>query len=121
VHRGAVLLFCAPEAAASDPPPLRIGAEKVRGVAHDPPFRYSPDLFWDSEATDSKAVIPPGPNNPVGVVWIDLDKPHYGLHGTPEPRTIGRTTSHGCVRLTHCDATTGACLVKPGTPVVFRP
>ena len=61
------------------------------------------------------------PNNPVGVVWIDLDKPHYGLHDTPEPRTIGRTTSHGCVRLTNWDATTVAGFVKPGTRVVFRP
>jgi lipoprotein-anchoring transpeptidase ErfK/SrfK len=89
------------------------------GVAHDPPFRDSPDLFWDSEVTDSKAVIPPGPNNPVGFVWIDLDKPHYGLHDTPEPRTIGRTTSH--VRLTNWDATTVAGPAKPGTPVLFRP
>jgi lipoprotein-anchoring transpeptidase ErfK/SrfK len=121
VDRDGEVLFFAPVTSGSEHDPLPIGDWKVKGVAHDPPFRYSPDLFWDSEVTDSKAVIPPGPNNPVGVVWIDLDKPHYGLHGTPEPRTIGRTTSHGCVRLTNWDAMTVASLVKPGTPVLFRP
>ena len=121
VDRDGEMLFFAPVTSGSEHDPLPIGDWKVKGVAHDPPFRYSPDLFWNSEATDSKAVIPPGPNNPVGVVWIDLDKPHYGLHGTPEPRTIGRTASHGCVRLTNWDATTVAGLVKPGTPVLFRP
>jgi len=121
VDRDGAVLFFAPVTSGSEHDPLPIGDWKVKGVAHDPPFRYSPDLFWDSEASDSKTVIPSGPNNPVGVVWIDLDKPHYGLHGTPEPRTIGRTTSHGCVRLTNWDATTVAGLVKPGTPVLFRP
>ena len=121
VDRDGEVVFFAPVTSGSEHDPLPIGDWKVKGVAHDPPFRYSPDLFWDSEVTDSKAVIPPGPNNPVGVVWIDLDKPHYGLHGTPEPRTIGRTTSHGCVRLTNWDAMTVASLVKPGTPVLFRP
>ena len=55
------------------------------------------------------------------MVWIDLDKPHYGLHGTPEPSTIGRSESHGCVRLTNWDASAVAALVKVGTPVHFRP
>ncbi len=63
---------------------------------------------------------PPGPNNPVGLVWIDLSKPHYGIHGTPEPSTIGRTASHGCIRLTNWDALRLARLVKPGTRVVFE-
>ena len=63
----------------------------------------------------------PGPNNPVGVVWIDITKEHYGLHGSPEPGKIGHTESHGCVRLTNWDAMTVAGLVKVGTPVRFRP
>jgi lipoprotein-anchoring transpeptidase ErfK/SrfK len=63
--------------------------------------------------------LPAGPNSPVGVVWIDLSKPHYGIHGTPEPSTIGRTESHGCIRLTNWDALKLAGLVKPGTQVVF--
>ena len=57
----------------------------------------------------------------VGLVWIDISKEHYGLHGTPEPSTIGRTESHGCVRLTNWDALRLSSLVKPGTPVIFEP
>ena len=68
-----------------------------------------------------KAKIPAGPNNPVGVVWIDLDKPHYGIHGTPTPATIGHTESHGCVRLTNWDALRLAALVGKGTRVEFAP
>ena len=66
-----------------------------------------------------KAKIPAGPNNPVGVVWIDISREHYGLHGTPEPATVGKTTSHGCVRLTNWDAQKLAALVRPGTKVIF--
>jgi lipoprotein-anchoring transpeptidase ErfK/SrfK len=121
VERGGKVLFFAPVTSGSAHDPLPIGDWKVKGVARDPVFRYNPDLFWDSDASAVKATIPAGPNNPVGVVWIDLDKPHYGLHGTPEPRTIGRTASHGCVRLTNWDAMTVAGLVKPGTPVLLRP
>ena len=68
----------------------------------------------------AKATIKAGPNNPVGVVWIDLNAEHYGLHGTPEPSRIGHTESHGCVRLTNWDAARVAGMVKPGTPVVFK-
>jgi lipoprotein-anchoring transpeptidase ErfK/SrfK len=64
--------------------------------------------------------VPAGPNNPVGVVWIDINKPHYGLHGTPDPGRIGYSASHGCVRLTNWDATRLAGLVSKGTPVVFE-
>ena len=100
--------------------PLPIGEWKVTGVQKNPSFHYNPDLFWDAEPSHSKATIPPGPNNPVGVVWIDLSKEHYGLHGTPEPGNIGHTESHGCVRMTNWDAARVAALVKPGTPVLFR-
>jgi lipoprotein-anchoring transpeptidase ErfK/SrfK len=115
------LLFFAPVTTGSEHDPLPIGEWKVRGVQHDPPFHYNPDLFWDAEPTHAKATIAPGPNNPVGVVWIDISRPHYGLHGTPEPSTIGRTESHGCVRLTNWDALKLASLVRPGTRVVFAP
>lgn len=121
VERGGDVLFFAPVSAGSEHDPLPIGDWKVKGVAKDPTFHYNPDLFWDADPDHSKAKIPAGPNNPVGRVWIDLDKEHYGIHGTPEPRTIGRTESHGCVRLTNWDAMTLASLVKPGTPVHFRP
>jgi len=101
--------------------PLPIGKWKINGVAWDPSFNYNPDLFWDAESSEKKAKIPAGPNNPVGVVWIDLSKPHYGIHGTPEPSTIGKTTSHGCIRLTNWDASELAKVVTPGMPAVLEP
>jgi lipoprotein-anchoring transpeptidase ErfK/SrfK len=114
------VIFYAPVTTGSEHDPLPIGDWKVNGVQLNPTFRYNPDLFWDAEPSHTKATIPAGPNNPVGLVWIDISKPHYGLHGTPEPSTIGRTQSHGCVRLTNWDALRLAALVKPGTQVVFK-
>lgn len=115
---GAILLF-APVTTGSEHDPLPIGEWKVNGVQYNPPFRYNPDLFWDADPSHTKATIPPGPNGPVGVVWIDISKEHYGLHGSPEPSQIGRSQSHGCVRLTNWDALRLAALVRPGTQVVF--
>ena len=100
--------------------PLPIGEWKILTVAKNPPFHYNPDLFWDAEADDEKTKLPPGPNGPVGVVWIDLSKEHYGIHGTPEPQTIGRTQSHGCVRLTNWDAARLAGMVSSSTKVIFQ-
>jgi lipoprotein-anchoring transpeptidase ErfK/SrfK len=119
VRQGDKLLYYAPVTSGSEHDPLPIGDWKITGISLNPSFNYNPDLFWDAEPSDKKAKIPAGPNNPVGVVWIDLSKEHYGIHGTPEPRTIGKTTSHGCVRLTNWDVMTVAGLVKPGTPVHF--
>jgi lipoprotein-anchoring transpeptidase ErfK/SrfK len=115
---GAVV-FYAPVTTGSDHDPLPIGEWKVNGVQRNPTFHYNPELFWDAEPSHARATIPPGPNNPVGLVWIDISKDHYGLHGTPIPEAIGRTESHGCVRLTNWDALHLAGLVKPGTRVVF--
>jgi lipoprotein-anchoring transpeptidase ErfK/SrfK len=115
---GKVLMY-APVTTGSEHDPLPIGEWKVTGVQRDPKFHYNPDLFWDAEAGHSKATLAAGPNNPVGVVWVDISKPHYGLHGTPEPSTVGKTESHGCVRLTNWDAAKLASLVRPGTRVVF--
>lgn len=112
--------FYAPVTTGSKYDPLPIGKWKVNGVKFNPVFHYNPDLFWNSDPKDEKAAIPAGPNNPVGLVWIAISKEHYGLHGTPEPSTIGRTESHGCVRLTNWDALRLAALVKPGTRVVFE-
>lgn len=114
------LIFFAPVSSGSVRDPLPPGDWKVTSVSWHPPFHYNPDLFWDAKATHSRATIKPGPNNPVGVVWIDLTLEHYGLHGTPEPANIGHTQSHGCVRLTNWDAARLAALVKPGTSVLFR-
>ena len=109
----------APVTSGSEHDPLPIGPWTVTAVARNPPFNYNPDLFWDAEPSHAKAKVPPGPNGPVGVVWIDISKPHYGIHGTPEPRTVGHTTSHGCVRLTNWDALKLAAMVGKGTKVEF--
>lgn len=100
--------------------PLPIGNWTIKGVARNPEFHYNPELFWDVSDSKEKQLLKPGPNSPVGVVWIDLSKPHYGIHGTGEPSTIGRSESHGCVRLTNWDAARLAGMVKPGTKVVFQ-
>jgi lipoprotein-anchoring transpeptidase ErfK/SrfK len=121
VDNGDDLLFFAPVTAGSEHDPLPLGNWHVRGVLRRPVFHYNPKLFWDANPKNEKATIRAGPNNPVGLVWIDLSKEHYGIHGTPEPQKIGYTQSHGCVRLTNWDALTVANLVKPGTPVLFEP
>jgi lipoprotein-anchoring transpeptidase ErfK/SrfK len=113
------VIFHAPVTTGSQHDPLPIGAWVVNAVARNPTFNYNPDLFWDAEPTQAKAKIPAGPNNPVGVVWIDINKPHYGLHGTPEPQLVGHAQSHGCVRLTNWDATALAGVVAKGTKVLF--
>jgi len=104
----------------SEHDPLPLGRWKVLGTAYNPPFHYNPELFWDVPNSEEKQLLPPGPNGPVGVAWIDIDKEHYGIHGTPDPETIGRAQSHGCVRLTNWDVARLAQMVKPGTQVLFE-
>ncbi|MBA3341770.1 MAG: L,D-transpeptidase family protein [Gemmatimonadaceae bacterium] len=101
-----------------DPSPL--GNFKVVSVSRSPAFRYQPKLFSEVPDSEPEALLPPGPNSPVGSVWIGLSKRHYGIHGTSSPETIGYATSHGCVRLTNWDALQLALLVESGTPVEFR-
>jgi lipoprotein-anchoring transpeptidase ErfK/SrfK len=100
--------------------PLPLGEWGITGVAYNPPFAFDPDLFWDVPDHEEEQQLPPGPNGPVGVVWIDLTREHYGIHGTPEPETIGRTQSHGCVRLTNWDAARLAGMVDGSTKVTFQ-
>jgi len=109
-----------PVTSGSQHDPLPIGEWKILGTYRDPPFHYNPKLFWDAKKGDRKATIAAGPNNPVGRVWIDLSKPHYGIHGTAEPRTVGKTQSHGCVRLTNWDVLKVADAVDETVPVVFQ-
>lgn len=104
----------------SENDPLPLGEWGIKGTAYNPPYAYDPDLFWDAASSDTEQSLPPGPNGPVGVVWIDLTKDHYGIHGTPEPSTIGRTESHGCVRLTNWDAARLAQMVTGSTKVLFQ-
>jgi lipoprotein-anchoring transpeptidase ErfK/SrfK len=100
--------------------PLPIGEWKLVSVVQDPDYRYDPDLLVGQPKDAKPATLPPGPNGPVGIVWMGIDKPHYGIHGTPEPGKIGRTQSSGCVRLTNFAAQAVATAVAPGTPVTFR-
>ena len=116
---GTLVLF-APVTTGSAHDPLPPGQWKVTSVTWRPAFHYNPDLFWDAKPGDAKSTIKPGPNNPVGVVWIGLDLEHYGLHGTPDPERVGQSASHGCVRLSNWDAARVAALVRPGTPVLFQ-
>lgn len=106
-----------PATSGSEHDPLPIGEWQITGVFKNPKFNYNPDLFWDANPKDTKASIPAGPNNPVGVVWIDISKEHYGIHGTPSPALIGHAESHGCIRLTNWDALELAGMVAKGTPL----
>jgi lipoprotein-anchoring transpeptidase ErfK/SrfK len=101
-----------------DPSPT--GDFHVTGIAHNPAFHYDPKLFAEVPDTKPTARLPAGPNSPVGVVWMGLSKPHYGIHGTESPETIGYANSHGCVRLTNWDALRLSKLVRAGLPVVFQ-
>jgi lipoprotein-anchoring transpeptidase ErfK/SrfK len=113
-------IFFAPVTSGSEHDPLPVGEWRVTSIDWNPKFHYNPDLFWDADASHSKATIQPGPNNPVGIVWIGINVEHYGLHGTPEPARIARAQSHGCVRLTNWDAARVARLANVGSRVVFR-
>ena len=96
--------------------PARISISRV---VVDPDYTYNPDINFKQGENGKILTIPPGPNGPVGSIWIALDKPTYGVHGTPDPSKIGKTESHGCVRLTNWDAQELAKLVKPGVTVEF--
>jgi lipoprotein-anchoring transpeptidase ErfK/SrfK len=100
--------------------PLPIGSWTIKGSSYNPPFHYNPKLFWDVSNSKEKLVLPPGPNGPVGVIWMDLNKPHYGIHGTPHPETIGRAESHGCIRLSNWDAARLSMMISPGTKARFQ-
>ena len=99
--------------------PLPLGTWKINGKAPNPPFNYDPELLGKADTSSGEQKLPPGPNSPVGVVWIDLSKEHYGIHGTPDPETIGRAQSSGCVRLTNWDAARLAQMVTGSTKVEF--
>ncbi|KQY11903.1 peptidoglycan-binding protein [Massilia sp. Root133] len=109
-----------PVSSGSEHDPLPIGDWKIEGVHRNPTYHYNPKLFWDAKPGDKKTTVAAGPNNPVGVVWIDLTKPHYGIHGTPVPASVGKSESHGCIRLTNWSASEVAGLVQAGTEVVLQ-
>lgn len=101
-----------------------VGSLKVVVVVPDPNYTFDPAVFPESaEAAQlgRKLILPPGPNNPVGVAWIGLDRAGYGIHGTPTPEQVGRTESHGCFRLANWDARALLTLARPGLPVFVEP
>ncbi len=109
-----------PATLGSDKDPLPLGNWKVNTVAYNPPFKYQPKLFWDVEDDEKEQMLPPGPNGPVGIAWIDLTREHIGIHGTNSPETIKRAESHGCVRLTNWDVARLTRMIKDGMEVVFQ-
>ncbi len=113
------ILYHFPTTLGSDYAPSPSGDFRITNIAPDPTWHYQPDLLTGVPDHEEDAVIPAGPNNAVGVVWMQLSKPHYGIHGTSAPETIGYTTSHGCVRLTNWDARFLSERIEPGVPVDF--
>lgn len=99
--------------------PLPIGRWKVTTYAFMPPFNYQPAIL-NNPKTDKDLQLPPGPNGPVGVAWLDLTKEHYGIHGTNEPQTIGRAESSGCIRMTNWDVLRLSRMMKPGFTAIFQ-
>ncbi|PBB44880.1 hypothetical protein CK222_07985 [Mesorhizobium sp. WSM3866] len=116
---GGKLVAAYPATIGSADTPSPTGIHTVSRIALDPNYTYNPSINFKQGQNDKILTIPPGPNGPVGSVWIALDKPTYGIHGTPDPSKIGKTESHGCVRLTNWDARELAKLVSPGVTVEF--
>ena len=117
---GRVLLHC-PVSIARNVEKRPVGELHVIVVAPDPNYTFDPENFPEvpeGKELGRKLIIPPGPNNPVGVAWIGLDRSGYGIHGTPDPEKVGRTESHGCFRLANWDARTLLKLVWVGLPVM---
>jgi lipoprotein-anchoring transpeptidase ErfK/SrfK len=113
------LLVVYPASIGSDDNPSPTGKMTVKGVARNPKYSYRPDKNFQQEGNEEPLTLPPGPNGPVGSIWIDLTKETYGIHGTADPELVGKTPSHGCVRLTNWDAEELGRLVKFGTKVSF--
>lgn len=112
-----VVAYPATIGSASTPSPT--GTHTVERIATNPEYTYNPRVNFQQGDNTRVLTIPPGPNGPVGTVWIGLSKPTYGIHGTPEPSKIGKTESNGCIRLTNWDAQELAKLVSAGVTVEF--
>lgn len=108
-----------PATVGSEEKPSPSGTLKVTEVSRNPFYRYNPNYHFKGVHARKPFIIKPGPNNPVGTVWINLSAEGYGIHGTPSPEKISKAESHGCVRLTNWDAERVAASVTKGTPVAF--
>jgi lipoprotein-anchoring transpeptidase ErfK/SrfK len=117
--RAGNLIAFYPATVGSEEKPSPTGTLKVTSIDRDPTYRYNPDYKFKGVHSRTAFTIEPGPNNPVGTVWIGLSAEGYGIHGTPHPGRISKAESHGCVRLTNWDAEQLAKVVRKGTPVVF--
>ena len=113
------LIFHAPTTLGSQYDPSPNETVEVTKIVHDPHFHYQPKLFHEVPDEEPEANLNPGPNSPVGVVWVALSKPHFGVHGTSDPDSIGYASSHGCVRLTNWDAREVAHRLQPGVKIEF--
>jgi lipoprotein-anchoring transpeptidase ErfK/SrfK len=109
-----------PASIGSDEKPAPSGQAEIKRVVHNPTYHYDPDFAFKGVKTKRPFTIAAGPNNPVGSIWIDLSIESYGIHGTPEPGKIGKTFSHGCIRLTNWDAEDLASMVQKNTKVSFK-
>lgn len=113
------LVFHGPTTLGSKYDPSPRETVQVSRITFDPHFHYQPTLFHEVPDDEPEANLSPGPNSPVGVVWVALTKPHFGIHGTADPESIGYASSHGCVRLTNWDAQEVAHRLRPGVEVEF--
>ena len=107
-----------PATIGSSDTPSPKGTYKIRAISANPWYGYNPKNFIQGKNMQPLS-LPPGPNNPVGMMWIALSKPSFGIHGTPEPSLISKTASHGCIRLTNWDVITLSKRVSPGVTVRF--
>ncbi|WP_342640777.1 L,D-transpeptidase family protein [Rhodoligotrophos ferricapiens] len=113
------LLVAYPATIGSTTTPSPTGVHAIKAIAVGAEYWYRPQVNFKQGNNDKPLRLAPGPNNPIGSVWIGLDKPTFGIHGTPEPSKIDKSNSHGCVRLTNWDVEELVKLVKPGVPVEF--
>jgi lipoprotein-anchoring transpeptidase ErfK/SrfK len=122
-EEGQIVLHC-PVSIAKNVEKRPLGELRIVVVIPFPDYTFDPAVFPESaegQELGRRLIIPPGPNNPVGLAWIGLDRPGYGMHGTPDPEKVGRTESHGCFRLANWDAVALLALVKTGLPVLVEP
>jgi lipoprotein-anchoring transpeptidase ErfK/SrfK len=117
VFEGDKLIAAYPVTIGSEQTASPVGDWKVQGIAKMPNFRYDKAMLNKGERSSDFHMLPPGPNNPVGILWIQLNKKGIGLHGTSSPDAIGRSASHGCVRLANWDVVRLAGKIKAGVPV----
>ncbi|HZH51292.1 MAG TPA: L,D-transpeptidase [Microvirga sp.] len=113
------LIAVYPASIGSEEKPAPNGTHKVKGIARNPTYTYDPKYAFKGVDAKEKFVVKPGPNNPVGSVWIDLSVESFGIHGTPDPDKVGKAYSQGCVRLTNWDVEELAKMVRRGAEVAF--